>query len=481
MVMTLLQQRSLRKALHPELPLLQDVKLDGKVVLVRVDHNVVKNGKIDDAFRIEASLPTLFNIVSSGGLLILMTHVGRPYDKKAYKINVDEKSSVQPIVDYLRSKLKISVCVPDHFATNEQKGIESIDTSVNFYIRELKARRVGAIYLPNTRWFTGEEGRFGQDARERFAVQLAGLADIYVNDAFGSWQPHVSTHDITQYLPSYAGLLMQAELRNLKKIAQPERPFLAVVAGSKYDTKVGPLTRIWHSADHLVLGGVLYNAYLCAKYDIKIQGIADEEVEMARDLVKLDREKSKILELPIIVESDTMEGRIAGRHRNVDVRKLKKGDALNFILDVAPESFEVERIRKVFLEAKLVFVNAVMGYTDASPPFMEGTHAMDSLIAKNKTGHKMFGGGDTLQIFRSILPGIYMSAQDDSTYYMFTGGGTVLTAIEKGDPCELPTVQALIENGRKRHKVVSNGDYCNNHSGDSLAGLIMPICAELQC
>ena len=142
-------------------------------------------------------------------------------------------------------------------------GYLGLETSINHMIRELDDHKIDGIYLPNTRWFQGEEGT--EQEAERLAHQLAGLADIFVNDAFGSWQPHASTVRVNKYLPSYAGFLMQKEIENLDRIYSPERPFVAVVAGSKFDTKIDSMNALIQKADYLVLGGVMYNAYLCAK------------------------------------------------------------------------------------------------------------------------------------------------------------------------------------------------------------------------
>ena len=176
--------------------------------------------------------------------------------------------------------------------------------------------------MPNTRWFAGEEAR--DERRQRFAKQLAGLADVYVNDAFGSWQPHASTYDVTEYLPSYAGFLMQRELLNLDLVLEPRRPFVAVVAGAKYDTKIGPLGAIYEKVDKLILGGVIYNTFLCAKYDIHIEGVSQSDIQAAKALVKKDEAEKKILELSTVVESDTLKGRIEGKYRNIDIKDLRR-------------------------------------------------------------------------------------------------------------------------------------------------------------
>ena len=295
------------------LPVIQEADLEDKIVLVRVDHNVVKKGAIQDPYRIEQTFGTLYNIVERGGRPILMTHVGRPRDKKTGAINCDPKSGVEPIVSYLEQKLHTNFFVPN-FPADGSKGITQIDDSINTVVNDLRQRKIGGIYLPNTRWFQGEESQ-GPD-REVFARQLAGLADVFVNDAFGSWQPHASTYDITKYLPSYAGFLMQKELANLDRVLNPERPFLAIVAGSKYDTKIGPLNKIYEKVDHLILGGVMYNAYLAAKLGIEIAGVSESDVLAAKELVARDQQSRKIVELPSVVESETMNEPFEGKFRN---------------------------------------------------------------------------------------------------------------------------------------------------------------------
>lgn len=418
--------------------LLQDADLKGKIVLVRVDHNVVKKGIIHDPYRIDATIGTLFYIIAKGGKIILMTHVGRPKNKKTGDIVIDDDSSVQPIVDYIQSKLHIKLGVPE-FQPNGTKGYTGIKTSINHMIKALRNDEIDGIYLPNTRWFAGEENK-GEEG-DQFAYQLAGLADIFVNDAFGSWQAHASTVKITNYLPSYAGFLMQKELSNLERIYKPERPFVSVVAGAKFDTKIDSLNTLLNVSDYLVLGGVIYNAYLCAKYGFEIKGIEAEDMEHAKLFVEYAKKyPGKLIELPYIIESETMEGKIDGKYRKLDIREIKKGEKLNYVLDVAKESFLEKPILGVFHNAKTIFVNAVMGYT---PHFNEGTIALDELIDENLEAVKLYGGGDTMQELKRLLPGLYIVALDDPKYYIFTGGGAVLKAIEEGTYEGLEPVKAL--------------------------------------
>ncbi|KAL3679193.1 hypothetical protein R1sor_022149 [Riccia sorocarpa] len=466
--------------LDQRLPLLQYADLQDKIVLLRVDHNVVKKGKILDQYRIDVTLATMYNIVERGGRPIIMTHIGRPFDKKNKTITIKSDDAVDAVVGYLQRKLRIKFVVPQ-FHAHGSEGIHDIDTSINWLIHDLRSRKIGGIYLPNTRWFAGEEDK--GETMERFVVQLAGLADVYVNDAFGSWQSHASTYHITKYLPSYLGLCMQDELVNVKEVLNPTKPFLAIVAGSKYDTKIGPLTAMYARVDKIILGGVMYNTYLCAKYGVKIAGVEDSDIELAKELVEKDKNEGKVLELPNVVETDTLEGRIEGKYRTIYTKvelsfvpiclvqgcffaggshsgsftfleslsylvygvsqDFKAGNEYKYVVDVDPTSFEDPGVKEVLQGAKTIFVNAVMGLM---PHFKDGTSKMDEVIDSNKTARKFFGGGDTLQEFKSLHPGLYHAALDSAKYYLFTGGGTVLKVLEEGDPMKLENVKALMKN-----------------------------------
>lgn len=419
---------------------LNSADVRGKVVLVRVDHNVVKKGLIHDPYRIDATISTLFNIVSRGGKLILMTHVGRPKNKKTGEINISGDSSVEPIVEYLLKKLHVKFVVPTIDAP-DNFGIQGIAEPVRPYVEQLKNGEIDGIYLPNTRWFKGEEAK--DESAEIFAKELASLADVFVNDAFGSWQAHASTVGVAKYLPSYAGFLMEKEVTNLSRIFEPKRPFVAVVAGSKFDTKIEPLYALLKQADFLVLGGVMYNAYLCAKYGFKIKGIEDDDIQYAKEFVEFAKDyPNKIIELKYIVESDTMEGKIEGKFRTHNILMLDPGTELQYVLDVAKESFNDPSVHSVFHKAHTIFVNAVMGFT---PHFNEGTIALDQLIDDNPNGVKLYGGGDTLQELKRLLPGLYISAIDSPQYYIFTGGGAVLKAIQEGTPFKMKPIEAISE------------------------------------
>lgn len=422
-----------------KIPSFREADLKGKTALVRMDHNVVKNGRIKDTMRIDATIPTLLHIYKQGGLPILMTHVGRPYDKKTGGITISEGDSVAPIVHYLEERLQLNGIIPRCEASGPE-GITDLGT-IQDAVDQLKAGKVDLVYLPNTRWFKGEEAKDG--SADIFAQNLARYADLYINDAFGSWQAHASTVGITKFLPSYAGLLMQKEIENLQKVFEPRRPLVSVVAGAKFDTKIGPLSSLIKLSDHLVLGGVIYNAYLAVKYRLKIKGVNPDDLELASKFIaETEAYQNRIVELPFIIESDSFETVSPESWRVHNIHELKPGTELNYVLDIAPQSFESDGVRSFFKDAETIFVNAVMGYTTL---FTEGTKAMYKLIDANAKAAKLYGGGDTIQDFKGLLPGVFAQAVNDPHYYFFTGGGAILDAIEHGSPYGMKPVQALIK------------------------------------
>ncbi len=423
--------------LDPKLRLIQDVDIKDKVVLLRVDHNVVKKGEIKDPYRIEVTIKTLYHIANKGGKAILMTHVGRPRDKKTGEIHVSEDESVLPVVEYLREKLPAKIHLQE-FPIEKGRGIVELNGSMRESIEKLKRGEIDIIYLPNIRWFQGEQA--SGKTRDDFAEWLSSLGDIYVNDAFSSWRAHASTYEVAMKMPSYAGFQLQKELVSINKVLEPVRPFVAVIAGSKYDTKIGPLKGLYPKADRIILGGLIYNVYISVKYGIEIAGVSDDEKKEAIELMEMDSVDRKIVEFPYLIESDLFNEKVDGKYRKIDMRKIKKGDKLNYILDMAPES--IEEIKETFESAKTIFVNAVMGLT---PTFSEGTMALYRFIDGNHNALKLFAGGDTLQELRNLCPDIYLKGMDHSDYYYFTGGGSVLTSLEKGSPYLLKPIQVLMD------------------------------------
>lgn len=424
---------------HSRLRVIQDAPLSGKIVLLRVDHNVVKNGQITDPYRIDATIPTLYYIAAHGGKPVLMTHVGRPRDKKTGHITCRDSESVHPIVRYLSDKLPVEIHVPE-FPIDPEHGILHMDDTLGPALDALEKGRIGMVYLPNIRWFKGEESEGPE--RASLTDALTAIADVYVNDAFGSWRAHASTYDVATRLPSFAGLLLQKELVNLHRVLEPESPFVAVVAGAKYDTKIGPLKALYEKVDHLILGGLMYNTYLAAKYDVPIAGISEEDKSLATKIVSLDQKNSKILEMPWVVESDRPDSRVDGEYRSVAIDGFKDQKGVHYLLDVDPGSTAAEHVKSAIQAARTLFVNAVMGMM---PQFPEGSKALYDSVTANPEAMKLFAGGDTLQVFKALCPGPYMSGLNDPRSYYFTGGGSVLSAIEQGHAYGLKPVQVLMQ------------------------------------
>ena len=158
--------------------------------------------------------------------------------------------------------------------------------------------------------------------------------------------------------------------------------------------------------------------------------------------------EGKLIELPYIIESDSLDSKIEGKYRTHKISEIKKGAKLNYVLDIAPESFMEKSVIEVFNKAETIFINAVMGYT---PNFSEGTIALDELIDKNTKAVKLYGGGDTMQELKRLLPGLYIVALDSPQYYIFTGGGAVLKAIQQGDVTGIEPIKALMQ--RWKYKI----------------------------
>jgi len=186
----------------------------------------------------------------------------------------------------------------------------------------------------------------------------------------------------------------------------------------------------------------MYNTFLAAKYGVHVEGISDEDKALAADLVALDKTGQKIIPLEHVVESDTLEGRSGGRHRTRAIESLAAGKSFRYIVDIDPASFSVERVKDVFQKARTIFLNAVVGFM---PFFSEGSEALYRMVASNTSAMKLFAGGDTLQELRNLCPGIYLDGVDDPRTYYFTGGGSVLTAIENGSPYSIKPVEALMD------------------------------------
>lgn len=437
-----------------EIPIVSKKDVKGNVVLIRVDHNVVKNGMVEDPYRIERTKPTIDFIIDNGGYPILMTHIGRPRDKKG-NIAISNNESVDPIVGYINEnwgyKAKV---VPVDLSKATERGLPSLDDSINAALKELKTGKVQILYLPNIRWFSGEEEKEGQ-VRDRFTEQLASIANIFVNDAFGSPHPHVSTYWVTKELPSFAGFLMRDEIKKLQYLLNlpgKEHPFLAIVAGEKIDTKIGALESLRDLADNLLVGGLPANALICAKYNVKINGIGETETRIAKDLLDKDKTENKLLIPDLVMVSDIEcnkeKQRQEGTYRELDLSTIKEGKNLGYVYDVSPNYFKKPEVVNAINRAKTGFINAVVGFDKAG--FKEGTLVLYQLLDKS-TARLYFGGGDTLTALKKYIPDFYKKLIENPVKHtLFTGGGTILDGFESRGVENMKVINTLIENGGKK-------------------------------
>jgi len=437
-----------------EIPIIKPEHVNGKVVLIRVDHNVVKNGKVDDPYRIERSKSTIDLVIENGGFPVLMTHIGRPRDKKTGDITLSEDESVAPLVEYIREKWGYDIRASAINTSNaNSNGLSGLDDTINAEVADLKSGKFQLLYLPNTRWFAGEEEKQDTAARDKFTNDLTSIADVFVNDAFGSHQAHISTYGITRKLPSFSGLLMAEEIQKLEyllDLPENKHPFLSIVAGKKIDTKIGALRSLRDVSDNLLLGGLPASALICAKYNVTINGISEDEIEIARQLLKEDEGQNKLLVPYLVVQSDVEcseeNQRQEGKYREIDLREVEAGTNLGYIYDISENYFKQSEVIDAIKNAKTIFTNAVVGFDKAG--FVEGTKAFYNLLAQSQADQS-FGGGDTLKALRRYTPDFYKSILTDPRHVLFTGGGTILNGFESKGVEEMKVIKALTNNGGK--------------------------------
>ena len=189
----------------------------------------------------------------------------------------------------------------------------------------------------------------------------------------------------------------------------------------------------------------MYNSFLCAKYGVKIASIPKEYIDLAQELVQLDKQEGKIAEIPLLVESENLGERKEGKTKTIAVKDFKKGKSYNYILDADPDSFHDSTVLDIIHSAKTILVNAVMGLI---PHFREGSQALYEAVGSNSKAMKLYGGGDTIEELKYSCPGIYMTGLDNPKCYYFTGGGTILKALEEGSPFKIKPVERLLKTKR---------------------------------
>ncbi len=382
-----------------------DLDVKGKKVLVRVDFNVpIKDGKVTDDTRITAALPTIQYLLDNGAAVILCSHLGRP------KEGPDPAYSMKPVAEHLATLIS----APVKFAE------DCIGPVAEKAAAELKPGEV--LVLENTR-FHPEETKNDP----AMAKALASLADLYVNDAFGSaHRAHASTAGVAEYLPSAAGFLMEKEIRYLgNAIADPVRPFVAILGGAKISDKIGVINNLLTKADKILIGGGMANTFLAAKgYQMGDSLVEAEVLDQAKDL--LEKSAGKLV-LPVdLVIADAFDAE--ANKKVIPVGDVPAGWR---VLDIGPET--VKAFGAEIASAGTVVWNGPMGVFEF-PRFAEGTYGVAKAVANSKA-ISIIGGGDS-------VAAINQSGLSDKITHISTGGGASLEMLEG---LELPGVALLSE------------------------------------
>lgn len=385
---------------------LDDMDLNGKRVLVRVDINVpMENGEVTDMTRISRIADTVYDIQDAGGTVILMAHCGRPKGK------VVEDMSLIHVAPFVADELGL----PITFADSDYRDA----------VKELKNDEV--LLLENLRFNPGEEAN-----DMAFAKRLATLCDVYVNDAFSAaHRAHASTHAIATLRPSCAGRLMAQELSALEAaLGTPKRPVVAVVGGAKVSTKLDLLGNLVGKVDHLVIGGGMANTFLAAQGINVGNSLCEHDLaDTARDILA----KAETAGCEIILPRDIVVAREfkAGAEDETLAPDACPADAM--ILDSGPAT--VAYIEDVLANAKTLIWNGPLGAFEIAP-FDAATNAAAKAAAKLTKAGKLTsvaGGGDTVAALNQA------GAADQFTY-ISTAGGAFLEWMEGK---ELPGVAAL--------------------------------------
>ncbi len=383
----------------------RDVDVRGKKVLVRVDFNVpIQDGKVGDDTRIRAALPTLTYLLQNGAALILCSHLGRP------KQGPDPKYSLRPVADHLARFLGQEV-----FFAEDCIGLKAEEAAAR-----LQAGQV--LLLENTRFHPGEEKNDPQMAR-----QLAALADLYVNDAFGSaHRAHASTEGVAHFLPAVAGFLMEKEIQYLgAAIANPERPFIAVLGGAKIGDKIGVIRNLLIKADRILIGGGMANTFFKAQgLEVGDSLFEPEALETAKSLLEEGDSKIYLPSDLVIANAFSAEA----EHRVIPRGDVPAGWR---ILDIGPQT--VQAYGEIIRSAKTVVWNGPMGVFEF-PPFAKGTFGIAQALAESQAV-TIVGGGES-------VAAVQQSGLADRITHISTGGGASLEMLEG---LTLPGVAALLD------------------------------------
>ena len=384
---------------------IRDIDVQGKKVLVRVDFNVpLKDGVVGDDTRIRAAVPTIKYLLENGAAVILCSHLGRP------KGGPEAKYSLSPVAEHLAGLLGQKVMFAE----------DCIGPKAEEAAAALKAGDV--LVLENTRFHPEEEANDSGMAR-----QLASLADVYVNDAFGTaHRAHASTEGITHFLPGVAGFLLEKEIRYLgQTIANPQRPFVAIMGGAKISDKIGVIKNLLKKADAILIGGGMANTFLKAKGLLMADSLVeDDAVATALELLESGSEK---IHLPVdLVLADKFDAESATK--TIAVGNVPDGWRA---LDIGPET--VKAFGEVIKSAGTVVWNGPMGVFEIDR-FAFGTKKIAEAIGRSKA-ISVIGGGDT----ETVVTKYHLEGK---ITHVSTGGGASLEFLGGK---ELPALKNIIK------------------------------------
>ena len=394
---------------------IDDMELDGKVVLTRVDLNVpVENGRVTDATRIQKIVPTVRDIQERGGIPVLLAHFGRPKGQRV------ESMSLRQVLPALEEALGQKV----HFAEDCIGGAAK---------RVVAALQPGDVaLLENTRFHAGEEAN-----DQVFAASMAALGGAYVNDAFSAaHRAHASTEGLARLMNAGAGRLMEAELKALDAaLGKPQRPVMAVVGGAKVSTKLELLSNLIAKVDHLVIGGGMANTFLVAQGIEVGTSLAERDMaDTARSILEQAGAAGCTIHLPTDIVI-AREFRAGADSQTVPVGACPP-DAM--ILDAGPDT--VAALREVMETCKTLIWNGPLGAFEIAP-FDRATNAVAAAAAELTRAGSLIsvaGGGDTVAALNKA------GVADDFTF-ISTAGGAFLEWMEGKD---LPGVAALLAKRR---------------------------------